>query len=44
MGHMDDVIEIALSTFEIISPVVTIGASVVDGGYVITRTILGMLF
>jgi hypothetical protein len=33
-----------LSTFEIISPAVMIRSGVVDGGHVITRTIVGMLF
>jgi hypothetical protein len=41
MGHMDDVIDSALSTFETISPAVMIGADVVDGGQVITRTVYG---
>jgi hypothetical protein len=41
---MDDVIDIALSTFEAISPTVTIGGGIVDGDRVITRIMLGMLF
>jgi hypothetical protein len=44
MGHMNDVIDTALSIFEIISPTVMIGCGLVDGGRVITRTVLGMLF
>ena len=44
MSHMNDVIDTALSTFEAISPAVTIGGGVVNWDRVITRTILGMLF
>jgi hypothetical protein len=36
--HMDDVIDTVLSTFEIISPAVTIRDGVMDGDRVITRT------
>jgi hypothetical protein len=43
-GHKIGVIDTALSTFEIISPVVTIRGGVVDGDRVITRIVLGMLF
>jgi hypothetical protein len=43
MGHMIDMIDIVLSTFEIISPAVMIGGGVVDGGHVITITVLGIL-
>jgi hypothetical protein len=32
MAHMDDVIDMVLSTFEAISPTVTIRGNVVDGG------------
>jgi hypothetical protein len=32
MGHMDYVIDIVLSTFEAISPAMTIGGGIVDGG------------
>jgi hypothetical protein len=39
---MDDVIDTLLSTFEIISLTMTIGGGVVDGGHVITRTVLGI--
>ena len=41
---MNDVIDTALSTFEAISPAVTIGGGVVDWDRVITETILGILF
>jgi hypothetical protein len=44
MGHKIGVIDIALSTFEIISLAMTIRGSVVDGGCVITRIVLGILF
>jgi hypothetical protein len=44
MGHMDDVIDTALSTFEAISLAMTIGGGLVDRGRVITKTFLGMLF
>ena len=39
MSHMNDVIDTALSTFEAISPAVTIGGGVVNWDRVITRTI-----
>jgi hypothetical protein len=38
MGRMNDVIDTALSTLEAISPAVTIGGGVVNGGHLITRT------
>ena len=38
MGHMNDVIDTTLSTFEAISPAVMIGGGVVNRGRVITRT------
>jgi hypothetical protein len=41
---MNDVIDTALSTFDIISPALTIRGGVVDRDYVITRIVLGMLF
>jgi hypothetical protein len=44
MGRKIGVIDIVLSTFEIISPAVTIRGDVVDGDRVITRTVFGMLF
>jgi hypothetical protein len=44
MGHMNDVIDTALSTFEAISSTMMIGGDVVDVGRVITRIILGLLF
>jgi hypothetical protein len=44
IGHMDDVIDTALSTFEVISPAVAIGDGVVDRARVITKIVLGMLF
>ena len=44
MSHMNDVIDTALSTFEAISPAVTIGGGVANWDHVITETILGMLF
>ena len=43
MSHMNDVIDTALSTFEAISPAVTVGGGVVNWDRVITETILGML-
>jgi hypothetical protein len=38
MGHTDDVIYIVLSTFDIISPAMTINGGVVDRDRIITRT------
>ena len=37
-SHMNDVIDIAMSTFEAISPVVTIGGGIVNWDRVITKT------
>ena len=39
MSHMNDVTDTALSTFEAISPAVTIGGGVVNWHRVITETI-----
>ena len=42
-SHMNDVIDIAMSTSAAISPAVTIGGGIVNWDRVITETILGML-
>ena len=44
MSHMDDVIDMLLSTFEAILSAVTIGDGIVDGGLVITKTTLRDVF
>ena len=40
MSHMDDVIDMSMSTFEAMLSAVTIGGGIVDWGRVITETIL----
>ena len=43
MSHMNDVIDITMSTFEAMSSAVTIGGGIVNWDRVITKTTLGML-
>ena len=43
MSHMNDVIDISMSTFEAMPSAVTIGGGIVNWDHVITKTILGML-
>ena len=43
MSHMNDVIDISMSTFAAMPPAVTIGCVMVNKGRVITKAFLGII-